>query len=207
MSATAVAPIEEDVFNAASYDLPIPELDGFTAVELELRFSGSGKLDRTSTDDLALLEAARLGHEVLLLVRGEINGKGFRLARKTRRRRAARLHLQSEGAQRRGCGGRLGFVRALREARCDLGSAGASVRSQRERSSQRSAAFSYFGESRSAYKWTSWSGLRLRPSRALGARSLGEKRTCAFGCAVTNICSHDLDACLPRPSLAQLSAR
>jgi hypothetical protein len=83
MSATAVAAadIDESIFSAESYNLPIPSLDGFRAVELELRFSGAGKLDRTSVDDLELLEAARLGNEVLLLVRGEISGKGFKLNR------------------------------------------------------------------------------------------------------------------------------
>lgn len=61
----------------------VPSMDGFKAAKLELRFGGSGFLDRTSGDDIALLEAARLGEEVLLLVRGEFVGKGFRLNRKS----------------------------------------------------------------------------------------------------------------------------
>jgi hypothetical protein len=47
---------------------------------LPLRFSGMGQLDRSSEDDLALLEAARLGAEVVLIVRGKVNQKSFRLA-------------------------------------------------------------------------------------------------------------------------------
>ena len=45
----------------------------------EAALSGSGSLDRTSSDDLALLEAMRMGREVRLIVTGTIAGKGFRL--------------------------------------------------------------------------------------------------------------------------------
>lgn len=83
--ATREAAVEDDdsVFDASSYDLPIPAVDGYKAAKLELRFSGSGNLDRTSEDDLALLEAARLGEPVRLIVVGEFIGKGFRLNRKS----------------------------------------------------------------------------------------------------------------------------
>jgi hypothetical protein len=57
-------------------------MDGWTATTLELRFSGSGVLDRTSSDDLALLEAARLGEPCRLIIVGEFSAKGFRLNRK-----------------------------------------------------------------------------------------------------------------------------
>jgi hypothetical protein len=67
----------EAVYDLASYQLPIPEADGYKAAKLELRFAGSGQLDRTSIDDLALLEAARLGEPVRLIVVGEFVGKGF----------------------------------------------------------------------------------------------------------------------------------
>ena len=77
----AVALDDEMVFSAESYKLNIPSLDGFKAARLDLRFSGSGSLDRTSEDDLALLEAARLGEPVRLLVIGEFVGKGFKLSR------------------------------------------------------------------------------------------------------------------------------
>ncbi len=81
MSQVATPPIElaDDVFDAASYDLPIPKLDGRRATKLDVRFSGSGLLDRTSEDDLALLEAMRLGAPVRLIVVGQIAGKSFRL--------------------------------------------------------------------------------------------------------------------------------
>jgi hypothetical protein len=80
MSATAIAPdIDEEIFSASAYDLNIPSLDGRKATNLDIRFSGSGSLDRTSADDLALLEAARLGAPVRLIVTGTINGKAFRL--------------------------------------------------------------------------------------------------------------------------------
>jgi hypothetical protein len=54
-------------------------MDGRRATKLDIRFAGSGSLDRTSEDDLALLEAARLGREVLLIVTGTIATKTFAL--------------------------------------------------------------------------------------------------------------------------------
>ena len=39
--------------------------------------SGAGALDRTSIDDVELLEAARLGREVRLIVVGEVSGKAY----------------------------------------------------------------------------------------------------------------------------------
>ena len=74
----------DEEFSLASYqqhEKHIPALDGFKAAKLELRFSGSGILDRTSLDDVELLEAARLGEPVRLIVVGEFVGKGFRLRR------------------------------------------------------------------------------------------------------------------------------
>lgn len=53
-------------------------MDGRTATNLDIRCSGSGPLDRTS-EDLALLEAMRIGAPVRLIVTGTINGKAFRL--------------------------------------------------------------------------------------------------------------------------------
>jgi hypothetical protein len=83
MTATA-DPLAEVDFSAESYKRhadAIPSQDGFTSTRLELRLSGTALLDRTSRDDVALLEAARLGEEVLLLVRAEWVGKGFTLRR------------------------------------------------------------------------------------------------------------------------------
>jgi hypothetical protein len=81
MSAVAVTPIDFDdaVFDASSYDLNIPKIDERKATKLDIRFSGSGVLDRTSEDDLALLEAMRIGAPVRLIVLGSISGKAFRL--------------------------------------------------------------------------------------------------------------------------------
>ncbi|HXG75503.1 MAG TPA: hypothetical protein VNJ53_02945 [Gaiellaceae bacterium] len=76
MSATATEP----EFAATGYDLPIPGIDGRKATRLEVRFAGAGELDWTSEDDLALLEAGRLGVEVRLLVVGRVSGKSFRLS-------------------------------------------------------------------------------------------------------------------------------
>jgi hypothetical protein len=47
-------PVEADdeTFNADAYDLPVPNMDGRRATTLNIRFSGSGVLDRTSEDDL-----------------------------------------------------------------------------------------------------------------------------------------------------------
>jgi hypothetical protein len=74
--------LDDSIFDAERYALPIPQIDGIRATRLDLRFSGSGTLDRTSDDDLKLLEAARLGSEVVLIVRGTFVGKGFRLVGK-----------------------------------------------------------------------------------------------------------------------------
>jgi hypothetical protein len=82
MTTTAIAPtdVDEAVFDASAYDLPIPKMDGRKATNLDIRFSGSGSLDRTSEDDLALYEAMRLGNPVRLIVTGVVGGKGFRLS-------------------------------------------------------------------------------------------------------------------------------
>jgi hypothetical protein len=77
--------LDDSIFSADSFNLNIPKMDGFKATRLDLRFSGSGILDRTNVDDLALLEAARLGEPVRLIVVGEFVGKGFRLNRNSDR--------------------------------------------------------------------------------------------------------------------------
>jgi len=71
--------VDDAIFSAESYKLDIPTLDGHRATQLDIRFSGSGSLDRTSEDDLALLEAMRIGAPVRLIVTGEISAKAFRL--------------------------------------------------------------------------------------------------------------------------------
>ena len=73
---------DDEIFAADSYNLNIPTIDGHRAMKLAVRFSGTGDLDRTSADDLALLEAMRMGAPVRLIITGEISGKGFSLARK-----------------------------------------------------------------------------------------------------------------------------
>ena len=79
MSQVATIELEDDIFDASAYALPIPRIDDRKATKLDVRFSGSGSLDRTSEDDLALLEAMRLGAPVRLIVVGQIAGKSFRL--------------------------------------------------------------------------------------------------------------------------------
>ena len=81
MSQVATPPIElaDDVFDAASYDLPIPATEGKKAQRISVRFTGSCELDRTSEDDLVFLEAMRLGVPVRLVITGVPVGKGFSL--------------------------------------------------------------------------------------------------------------------------------
>jgi hypothetical protein len=71
--------LDDEIFSVESYRLNIPSLDGIKATRLDIRFSGSGSLDRTSEDDLALLEAMRIGAPVRLIVTGKISGKAFKL--------------------------------------------------------------------------------------------------------------------------------
>jgi hypothetical protein len=71
--------VDDAIFDVELYKLNIPTLDDRKATKLDIRFSGSGSLDRTSEDDLALLEAMRIGAPVRLIVTGEISGKAFRL--------------------------------------------------------------------------------------------------------------------------------
>jgi hypothetical protein len=71
--------VDDEIFSAESYKLNIPALDDRKATKLDIRFSGSGALDRTSEDDLALLEAMRIGAPVRLIVTGEISGKAYKL--------------------------------------------------------------------------------------------------------------------------------
>ena len=53
--------------------------DGHRASEVAVQFSGAGRLDHLNSADLELIEAAKLGGEVLLLVRGTVAAKSFRL--------------------------------------------------------------------------------------------------------------------------------
>jgi hypothetical protein len=82
MTAPSPVIVEDDdsIFDAANFVLPIPKIDDRKATKLDIRFSGSGSRHRTSSDDLALLEAMRMGSEVRLIVTGTISGKGFRLS-------------------------------------------------------------------------------------------------------------------------------
>ena len=79
ISAAMGLALEDVVIDASTYNLPVPQIDDRKATKLDIRFSGSGELDRTSTDDLALLEAMRIGAPVRLIVTGTISGKAFRL--------------------------------------------------------------------------------------------------------------------------------
>ena len=69
--------LDDEAFSPAAYNLPIPRMDDERATNLEIRFAGSGRLDRTSRDDLELLEAMRLRREVRLIVTGTISGKAY----------------------------------------------------------------------------------------------------------------------------------
>lgn len=70
---------EEPIFDASGYDLPIPRLDGHKADRLAVTFSGGVDLDRTSEDDLSLVDSLALGREVELRVTAVVTKKGFTL--------------------------------------------------------------------------------------------------------------------------------
>jgi hypothetical protein len=72
--------LDDSTFSADAYDLPIPKMDGRRATKLHIRFSGTCDLDRTSEDDLELLNAMRLGLPVRLIVTGSIGAKAFNLS-------------------------------------------------------------------------------------------------------------------------------
>ena len=55
---------------------PIPKLDGHAAERLTLAFSGAVQLD-LADDDLVLLEAISLGHDLQLVVTARGIAKGF----------------------------------------------------------------------------------------------------------------------------------
>lgn len=65
------------IFDASSYDLPIPKLDGQKADKVILSFGGSMELDRTSEEDLALIDSMLLGRDVALSIVASVAGKGF----------------------------------------------------------------------------------------------------------------------------------
>jgi hypothetical protein len=71
--------LSDSTFTPETYRLDIPTLDGHAARNLSLRFSGNAKLDGTRNDDVALLQAARLGKEVRLIVTGQVQTKSFSL--------------------------------------------------------------------------------------------------------------------------------
>jgi hypothetical protein len=80
--ATAIEP-DEIMFSPESYRLEIPTLDGYRAANCALRFSGAGKLDRTSADDVEVMRAAKLGEPIRLIVVGEVATKAFSLKKDT----------------------------------------------------------------------------------------------------------------------------
>ena len=66
-------------FSPESYKRNLPTLDGHKASDLSLRFTGNAKLDATSSGDVAILQAARLGREIRLIVTGTVSSKSFAL--------------------------------------------------------------------------------------------------------------------------------
>ena len=71
--------LDETTFASEAYKLNIPTLDGHAAKRISLRFNGKAKLDGTIADDAAILEAARLGASVRLIVTGQVSTKTFSL--------------------------------------------------------------------------------------------------------------------------------
>lgn len=71
---------EEPIFDASGYDLPIPRLDGHKADRMAITFSGGVDLDRTSQEDLDLVDSLTLGKGVTLTVTAIVTKKGFSLS-------------------------------------------------------------------------------------------------------------------------------
>ena len=71
---------EDVIFDASGYDLPIPRLDGHKADRLSVAFSGGVDLDRTSEQDLELVDGLTLGRAVELRVTAIVTKKGFTLS-------------------------------------------------------------------------------------------------------------------------------
>jgi hypothetical protein len=69
--------LDDVVFDAAMYDLPIPETDGYKPKNITIRFVGVVNLDRTNEEHLAFVESLRLGIPVRVIVTGSVSGKGF----------------------------------------------------------------------------------------------------------------------------------
>lgn len=72
--------LPDDTFSVAAYESmkgDIPALDDHRAAKVSLRFSGSASLDHTSRDDLELLKALRLGHDLRLIVLGSPASKTY----------------------------------------------------------------------------------------------------------------------------------
>lgn len=67
----------DEIFDASKYDLPIPRMDGHKADTIVLAL-GAVNLDRTSDDDLAMIETLILGEEVELVIKARVIRKGFR---------------------------------------------------------------------------------------------------------------------------------
>ena len=73
---TAVAAVERELLPG---DLvkKLPALDGLRAAEVSLAFSGVTRLDHLDERDITLMQAARLGRPVRLLVSGSIVAKRY----------------------------------------------------------------------------------------------------------------------------------
>jgi hypothetical protein len=74
-----VTATEEQIFDASSYELPIPSLDGHKADRLAVTFTGGVDLDRTSEEDLDFVGGLRLGQQITLTVTATVTKKGFTL--------------------------------------------------------------------------------------------------------------------------------
>jgi hypothetical protein len=76
----SVLETDNAIFDATSYDLPIPSQDGHKADRLSVSFSGGVDLDRTSEEDLDLVETLTLGQEINLRITATVTKKGFTFA-------------------------------------------------------------------------------------------------------------------------------
>ncbi len=72
---TMTTDVDDAIFDATTYDLPIPKIDGIRSESLSISFGGT--LDRTKESDLEELGRMQLLEEVTVTVRAVVAGKSF----------------------------------------------------------------------------------------------------------------------------------
>lgn len=68
---------EDALFNGATYDTPVPKLDGHRADTLKLSFAGSIEIDPMDGELLEWFNGLRFGQDIALRVTGAIGGHAW----------------------------------------------------------------------------------------------------------------------------------